>query len=307
MEEIERAMNAASVKVLAGPLLGILAYAIFPGSGSIALVAGVAVWMAIWWMTEAVNIYFTALLPLMLFPLLGIASMTTVAPQYTKEIIFLFIGGFLIAFGLERWNLHKRIALRLILLVGATPTGILTGFVLASYLLSMWISNTATVTMLLPALMAVISQLDDQRGGQPSALAPPLLLGLAYGASIGGMATIVGTPPNLIFMSFFNERFGDPQITFANWMAFGVPLSLLLLVVCLLVLRLLFQRAFRGAHIDIEYCRREYHQLGRFTYQEKAVSVVFGVTVLLWFFMKDLSFGVFTIPGWTSFPPFSAY
>lgn len=300
-------VTKANLLIVGGPILGLVAYLFFPESGAIAKVAGVVVWMAFWWMTEAVKIYFTALLPLMLFPLLGIAPMSDVAPQYTKEIIFLFVGGFLIAFGLERWNLHRRMALRLILLVGATPTSILIGFMLSSYLLSMWISNTATVTMLLPAVLAVISQLDEQQQGDPTRLATPLLLGLAYASSIGGMATIVGTPPNLIFMSFFNERYASPEINFANWFAFGLPLSLLLLGVSMVVLRSIFRGSFRSEHISTDYCRTEYAKLGSFTYEEKVLSVVFGITVLLWFFMKDISFGTFTLPGWTSLPLFSEY
>ncbi len=300
-------MTKANLLIIVGPVLGLIVFLIFPESGTIAKVAGIVAWMAFWWMTEAVKIYFTALLPLMLFPLLGVAPMSEVAPQYTKEIIFLFIGGFLIAFGLERWNLHRRIALRLILLVGATPTSILVGFMLSSYFLSMWISNTATVTMLLPAALAVISQLDEQRKGEKTRLATPLLLGLAYASSIGGMATIVGTPPNLIFMSFFNERYAEPQINFANWFAFGFPLSIILFLVCVGILRTIFRDAFRGEQISTEYCRSEYEKLGPFSYQEKVLSIVFGITVLLWFFMKDISFGAFTLPGWTSLPPFREY
>jgi sodium-dependent dicarboxylate transporter 2/3/5 len=295
------------LKVAAGPILGLMAFLLFPESGPIARVAGVGVWMAVWWITEAVSLYFTALLPLMLFPLLGIAPMTAVGPEYTREVIFLFIGGFLIAFGLERWGLHRRIALRLILLTGATSGGILAGIMLAAFCLSMWISNTATVTTLLPAVLAVVRQLEERHPSGRSALSTPYLLGLAYAASIGGMATIVGTPPNLILMSFYNERFPGDPITFANWLAFGFPLSAVLLVCCWLILRWIFRDAFRREQIDVEGCRREYRLLGPLSYEERWLSSVFAITVVLWFFMKDLAIGSVTIPGWTTFAWFSGH
>lgn len=294
--------RAETLKIAAGPLLGLSAYLMFPESGAIARVAGVGVWMAVWWITEAVSLYFTALLPLMLFPLVGIAPMTAVGPEYTREVIFLFIGGFLIAFGMERWGLHRRIALRLMLWTGATPAGMLAGIMLAAFLLSMWISNTATVTTLVPAVLAVVRQLEERQAGGRSALGTPYLLGLAYAASIGGMATIVGTPPNLILMSFYNERFPAEPITFANWLSFGLPLSAVLLVVCWLILRWLFRKAFLSERIDMEACRTEYRQLGPLSHEERMVSVVFAATVFLWFFMKDLTIGSTTIPGWTSLP-----
>ena len=172
-----------------------------------ALMAGVAVWIAIWWITEAVNIFFTSLMPLVLFPFLGIMSMKEVAPLYMNKIIFLFIGGFLIAYAFERWDLHRRIALKIILITGSTPTKMLLGFMSASYFLSMWIMNTATATMLLPAVLGVINQVEKMNGKKDDNMATGFLLGVAFAASIGGTATLFGTEPNMVLTTIFNDRF----------------------------------------------------------------------------------------------------
>jgi sodium-dependent dicarboxylate transporter 2/3/5 len=302
------------LKLFSGPILGVLVYLMLIAGGSepiMAKMAGVGVFVAAWWITEAVNIYYTALLPVVLLPFLGVLPMAEVAPLYMKEIIFLFIGGFLIAFGLQKWNLHKRIALKIILMVGNTPTRVLLGFMLASYLLSMWILNTATVTMLLPAVLAVIQQVEQLKNGEKTKLATPLLLGLAYASSIGGVATLIGTAPNMVLHDFYNEsypiadqladpqRFGDPaQLSFANWFAFGFPISIVLFIACFLVLRVLYRKSFRQESIDVNYCKVEYAKLGKMSYEEKALGYYFLATVLLWFFRKDLTIGSFQIPGW---------
>ena len=271
-----------------------------------ALTAGIATLMAVLWMTEAVSIYLTALLPVVLFPLLGMVDMKVVAPLYMKDIIFLFIGAFLLAYGLERWNLHKRLALRIILATKSTPSLLLLGFMLSSYLLSMWILNTATVSMLLPAVLAVVGQLETARG-KPSKLTQPFLLGLAYASSIGGMATLIGTAPNLVMQEFFNGNVGDPEITFASWMKFGVPISIVLFVACYFVLRLIYRNALKEQGLDLSHCRREYEALGKVKREEKILAVVFLTTVLLWFFRKDLQLGDFTIPGWSNLLPEPGY
>lgn len=302
-------MSRKNIFLLLGPFLGLAVYFIFPETGTIAKVAAIGTWMATWWITEAVKIYFTALLPLFLFPLFGVLPMTEVAPLFTKDIIFLFVGGFFIAFGMERWNLHKRIALRLILAVGATPSRILFGFMLASYLLSMWIMNTATVTMMLPAVLAVVQQIEENGNGGNggSRLATPFLLGLAYASSIGGMATLIGTAPNLIFMDFFNERYAEPQINFANWFAMAAPLSVVLFAVCYMLLRYTYRKSFKEEEISLQYCESQYAALGKMGYEEKVVSVVFSITVLLWFFMKDINFGSVTMPGWSRLLPEASF
>ena len=299
---------SAQIKFWLGPVLGVLVYLLMLQNGheaTLAKTAGLGVFIASWWITEAVNIYYTALLPIVLFPLFGVMDMASVAPFYMKDIIFLFIGTFLIAFGLERWNLHKRIALKIILLVGNTPARMLMGFMLASYLLSMWILNTATVSMLLPAVLAVIAQIETYQQGKSSKLVTPFLLGLAFASSIGGMTTLIGTLPNLVFSEFYHENFPNIEaIDFVTWIKFGLPVSAVMLVITFFVLRLLHRNSFQQETIDMHYCKQEYEALGPLRYEEKILGLMFLVTVLLWFFRKDLTLGSVTIPGWTSFSLF---
>lgn len=291
------------LKIVSGPLAGFICWQFFRDNDNELLgpATFVVVWMAVWWIIEAVNIYITALLPLVLFPLLGVSSMKEVAPNYMNHIIFLFVGGFILAFAMERWNLHKRIAFKIILSMGSSPARILLGFMLASYLLSMWIMNTATVMMLLPALIAVADQLEQARGGSSRFIATPLLLGLAYASSIGGTATVIGTAPNVYLMQFFNDNFPDyPPITFARWMLIGLPLSAVFFIVCYWVIRWKYLRGVSSLSLDMEYCRKQYKALGNMTFEEKVVSVVFLITVLLWLFGKDIAVGNLTIRGWTN-------
>ena len=299
------------LKLFLGPVLGFIAAMLLSSYGHPPLMsrmAFVAVWMAAWWITEAVNIFFTALLPLVLIPVLGIMGMKEVAPSYTNEIIFLFVGGFLIAFTLEKWNLHKRIALYLLLRIGKTPATVLLGFMIASFFLSMWIVNTATTMMLLPAVLAVVKQLEDQRKKKEPALATALLLGLAYSSSIGGTATIIGTAPNMVFMGFFNDHFKNlPAINFTNWILYSLPVAVLFLICCYLVLKKRFLKDIGNAPIDLVECDREYKQLGPMSYEERAITIVFILTVILWFFRQDIVLGNITIPGWSGILPHPEY
>jgi sodium-dependent dicarboxylate transporter 2/3/5 len=311
------------IKIIAGPLLGLLVYGIFPEvdvkqyinlkkalpflsadfeeQHIMAKAAGVAIWMAFWWITEAVSIYVTALIPLFIFPLLGLIHMKMVAPLYMQDVIFLFIGGFLMAYGLERWNLHKRIALKIILMIGATPARILLGFMLASYILSMWILNTAAVTLLLPAVLAVVAQIEAFRGeGKKSKLAVPFLLGLAYAATIGGMATLIGTLPNMVLAGYEQLPHG---ISFSQWFMFGFPTSIVLFVICYFLLRFMYRNTFREEEISMEFCQKEYRNLGKVKFEEKALGFFFIMTVLLWFFRKDIDFGSVTLYGWGNLLP----
>jgi len=197
----------------------------------IAYTAGVAILMAVWWMTEVVPLAVTALIPVALFPLLGIMNGKAVAETYFNHLIFLFIGGFLMALAMEKWHLHRRIALRLLLWIGLSPARILLGFMLTSAFLSMWISNTATTMMMVPILLSIVAKMEEVNASETTRkMEKGLLLGIAYAASIGGIATLIGTPPNLSFVRIFKIYFPDaPDISFARWMIFALPLSLLLL------------------------------------------------------------------------------
>lgn len=193
----------------------------------------VALLMAVWWITEVVPLAVTSLIPVALFPLFGIMDGRAVSATYFNDVIFLFMGGFFVALAMERWNLHRRIAYNILCFTGTSPARILLGFMLASFFLSMWISNTATVMMMLPIAMAIIVQLDNLMGNRSSAkFSLAILLGIAYSASTGGMATLVGTPPNLSFARIFHIYFPDAtEISFYKWMLFALPVSLIMLAI----------------------------------------------------------------------------
>jgi len=247
---VERVLNTSTdnrsgilsrIGLLVGPVLALLTYLLLPDSyigtdGATQLLpaaaraaAAVGVLMACWWMTEAISVYATALLPLVLFPLFGVADIHTVAASYGHEIIYLFLGGFVLALALERWGLHRRLALNVLGAVGASPRRIVGAFMAVSAVLSMWVTNTATTIMLLPVAVSVIRMLptkDLEDGMADSPFALCLLLGIAYASSIGGMGTIVGTAPNVFAVSFIKEQMGI-NIGFLEWMKFAVPLVIL--------------------------------------------------------------------------------
>lgn len=289
----------------------ILIFADFdPGNPVVTRMAAVAVLMAVWWISQAIPLAATSLLPLMLFPLFGIMNGKEVAPVYVNYVIFLFLGGFLIALAMERWNLHRRIALRIILSVGSKPSRLVLGFMLATAFLSMWISNTATAIMMLAIALAVIKQTEESFGEEKTAnLSVALLLGIAYAASIGGLATLVGTPPNLALVRLFELSFPGAeaagfQIGFGQWMLLGVPVTIVLLaIVWVLLTRVLF-RSPADMTLPPDLIREEHRKLGRMKFEERAVMVVFSATSLLWIFRTDLTLGSTTIPGWSQFLPF---
>jgi sodium-dependent dicarboxylate transporter 2/3/5 len=259
-----------------------------PGDPRPTRMAAVAVLMAGWWITEAIPIPATALLPVALFPLLGILPGKAAAAVYFNHIIFLFIGGFLFAIAMERWELHRRIALRIILLFGTRPRRLLLGFMAATWLLSMWISNTATTMMLAPMAMALLSQLVERYDAKKvSRYGVGLLIGIAYAASIGGLATLIGTPPNLSFARILTIVFPDaPDISFARWMLFALPLSSAFLVVAWWMLarehaRELEGQASRKTRGKDEF-RRAYAELGPMRREERCVAVLFALLVLGW-------------------------
>jgi len=277
-----------------------------PGNGPASRMAAVAILMAIWWVTDCIPLFATALLPLALFPLLGILSGRETAPIYFNNIIVLFIGGFMIALTMERWNLHRRIALAIIHTVGGGPTRMVLGFMLAAAFLSMWISNTATAVMMVPIGLAMILQIEEEFGQDRShAFSVGLMLGIAYSCSVGGLMTLVGTPPNLSFIRIYQILFPDaPAIAFGQWMVMALPLGAVLLVIAWLAITQIFYRTPSDLTVDQDVVKQERAALGSITFEEKVVMGVFAATTILWVFRVDLQLGLLTLPGWSRLLPF---
>jgi sodium-dependent dicarboxylate transporter 2/3/5 len=296
----------SNLSLLAGPILCfglIVFFDLDPDNPAVTRTAGVALWMAIWWISEAVPLAVTSLLPVILFPALGIMSGRSVSPIYFNHIIFLFIGGFLVALAMERWNLHRRIALRILLLSGVRLRGILFGSMAATWFLSMWISNTASTMMMVPITLALILKLEESLGKERLSRYPiGVFIGIAYAASIGGIATLVGTPPNLSFARILTITFPDaPEISFASWFAFALPISVVMLVLIWLYLGHIFCPRGEKIEIDRQIFREEYQALGPISFEEMIVLVDFILLVFLWLFRQDIGFGGLTIPGWSRF------
>lgn len=264
----------------------------------------VALLMALWWVTEVVPLAVTSLLPFVLFPLLGVMNGKEVASNYFNDIIFLFLGGFLFALAMQKWNLHRRIALKLLNIVGNSPARIMLGFMLATSFLSMWISNTATTMLMVPILMSIILKLEElNKENGIKSFSTGLLLAVAYSASIGGISTLVGTPPNLSFARIFAIYFPDaPEISFASWFFYAFPIVVILLSITFGYLYLVFikNKSDAWTNIDTDYIDSEYESLGPWIAEQKIVAVFFGLLAILWFTRADLNFGFITIPGWSN-------
>jgi sodium-dependent dicarboxylate transporter 2/3/5 len=277
------------LSLIMGPLAFILIYQLQP-DGALApeawQVLAVALWMMIWWMTEAVPLPVTALLPLITFPLLGLRTMAEATAPYADPIVFLFMGGFLIAIAMQYRRLHVRIALGLIRVIGTRPEQVVLGFMLATALLSMWISNTATAVMMLPIALSVIAMLpegllDGKQSKKNFALV--MMLGIAYAANIGGTATIIGTPPNVVFVGYMREFYGV-EINFNQYLLIGVPLMLVMLGLSyLLMVKVVFPfRQTVGYTYSSDVIEAEWHKLGPVSRAEKLVALVFVLTALGW-------------------------
>lgn len=274
-----------------GPLLFIIMFNVSPseglGSEGIA-VAAVATWMAIWWMTEAVPLAVTALLPLALFPVLGVNALDRTAQSYAHPLIFLFLGGFILARAMEQWNLHKRLAFFVLRLGGSEPTAVIGSLMVATAFLSMWISNTATTMVMLPigqALVATMringSALNDKEMGDFGAA---LMLGIAFAATIGGIGSLIGTPPNALFAGYMRESHGV-EIGFAQWMLLGVPIVLVLLPITWLTLtRLSFRIAVAGAGQRRTNIFDHLETPGPMSRGEIMVAVLMLIVAALWIF-----------------------
>lgn len=250
-------------------------------------VAGIAALMAMWWVTEALPIPVTALVPIVAFPLSGVVALDKAAAPYANPLIFLFLGGFMLALALERWNLHRRIALTILKKFGARPSGLVAGFLIATACLSMWVSNTATALMMLPIGLSVIGLL---HAAGVAAMAPKedtnfavaLLLSIAYGASIGGLGTLIGTPPNALFAAYMAEAYGV-SIGFGQWMLLGVPMVVAMLPLAWLVLTKVTFPVGNGAIAGADrVIADELESLGHMTAPEKRVAGVFSAVAVLW-------------------------
>ncbi|KKN89321.1 hypothetical protein LCGC14_0239780 [marine sediment metagenome] len=224
------------IGLILGPLFFILIHLYFDGdglSGQGRDILAITVWIGIWWVLEVLPIAVTALLPIVLFPLLDTISLGETTASYGHKYVFLYMGGFMLAMAIEKWGLHKRIALLIIKAIGTNMYTIVLGFMVATAFLSMWISNTATSVMVLPMAISIIKQLEDNPNSISSvnkSFSKLLMLSIAYSASIGGMATLIGTPPNLVFAGFVQKTYGI-DISFWQWMKFGLPVATLLLII----------------------------------------------------------------------------
>jgi len=277
-----------------------------PTNGPASRLAAIAILMATWWVTDAIPLFATALLPIFLYPLLGIMGGRATAPIYFNSTIVLFIGGFMIALTMEKWNLHRRIALNIIHAVGGGPARIVLGFMIAAAFLSMWISNTATAVMMVPIGLAIVGQIENEFGAERShAFTVSLMLGIAYGASVGGLTTLVGTPPNLSFVRIFQILFPEaPPIAFGQWLVMALPIGLIMLVIAWILLTRVFYRTPDDVTVDAAVVATERASLGPVSYEERGVLFIFVTTALLWVFRVDLNVGLFTIPGWSRLLPF---
>lgn len=274
--------------LILGPVLFLVLLNAGPHSGmssSAYAVLCTTVWMALWWVTEAVPIAVTALLPIVVFPLSGAVDLTATTVSYGNRYVFLFMGGFIIATAMQKWNLHKRIALNILRRIGTNKTMVVLGFMIATAFLSMWISNTATVVMLMPMGLSIITLLKNNTSAksyETEAFGKTLMLGIAYSASIGGIATLIGTPPNLILAGFLSETY-NVEITFWEWFQFGFPVALILLFFSWIYLTKIRYKPrnenFPGGQEEIYRLLKE---LGPIRREEKIVFTSFIMTAFFW-------------------------
>ena len=274
----------------AGLVIGaafLLASLVFPPPQGLSVegwrVAGVALMMATWWMSEALPLPATALVPLALFPVLGVSTFKAAAAPFADPVIFLFFGGFMIGACMQRWGLHERIGLRLVGVTGSSPGGLVAGFLLATAFLSMWVSNSATAMMMFPVVGAVLSLMRPGGGdaAAPGNLGVGLMLAVAYGASIGGLCKMVGTPPNALLAAYMEREHGV-RIGFAQWMALGVPVSIAMLAAAWFVITRVYPARDEGRAGARAAIAERRAALGSMTPAEKRVGAVFVLTAAAW-------------------------
>ena len=286
---------------IAGAILLFL-FPVEPSNLPASRTAAIVCLMAVWWLSEAIPLAATSLLPLVLFPLLGIMDVRLVSSAYINNIIFLFIGAFIISIAIERWNLHRRISINIIRLIGGGPSRLLLAIMLSAWFLSMFINNTSTTMLVLPIALSVILQMEFLNGKENvKGFSAALVLGVAYTASIGGIATLVGTVPNMVFVRIFEASFpAAPQISFTSWMLFALPISAVLIFSTWLLIKFLLLRKEKSLCINKDFIEEEHGRLGKMTYEEKTLTLIMIATALLWIFRGDLELGFATIPGWSN-------
>lgn len=284
-------------------LIVFAAFIIVPAPDSMSMpahrTAAVTLLMVTWWISEALPIAVTALLPLAFFPLLGVQSAAQTAAPYADHNIFLFFGGFCIALAMEKWNLHRRIALHVIAFVGYRPRQLILGFMVATAAISMWVSNSATAMMMMPIGLAVVQHVTHSK--DPSPFGGALMLAVAYGASIGGMGTLIGTPPNLVFAGQLGMLFPNaPAFGFMPWMMIAMPLVLVFLPLAWLYLAFVVYKPIPTTSETRDVLRHGMSDMGPLSREERMTLIVFVVTCLAWITRQDIPVGNIVLPGWTS-------
>ncbi|MGD7006903.1 SLC13 family permease [Metabacillus sp. 84] len=294
------------IGLILGPLLFVLSILFFTPSelgNEGRMVFAITLWVATWWITEAIPIPATSLLPITLLPVTNALPMDDVTASYGNPIVFLFLGGFMIALAMEKWNLHKRIALNIISVVGTSTSNIILGFMIATGFLSMWVSNTAAVMMMIPIGTAITYQVSQALKGSKEDLSAEeekfskvLIFAIGYAGTIGGLGTLIGTPPNIILAGIVSELYGV-QISFGSWMLFAVPIVILLLFsTWIYLIKVSHPVKIKKIPGGKELIKNEKRALGRMSFEEKAVSVIFIFAAFMWisqsFLWKDIIPGI---------------
>ncbi len=265
--------------------------------------------MAVWWLTDAIPMGATALVPLFIFPLFGVMSAKKVSPPYADRHIFLFLGGLIIAEAIQKWNLHKRIAVSIVNFLGSNPRTIILGFMVATAFLSMWMSNTATTLMMMPIGLAILASFGEKLEKSSDLLnfSKTLMLSIAYAATIGGIATLVGTPPNLVLAGMYQKLFHQ-QITFSQWFAIGFPISIFMLIFAWIYM-VYFGFPFKNLPKERikEIIKSEKESLGKMSYEEKIVLTVFILVAIGWITRSDIHIGNITLKGWADLFPYKKF